>query len=254
MKGKARSQRFARRAETWELVDLASPLAFFLLPLPQSQRGARFTPLAPVTRGYDLLPSPPWGRGVGGEGVYETIILSIDPAVSQKSDADRTALVTLGRTENNEIHCLEAIARRISAPELVNLIDDADRRWQPGVILFESNAAFAGIKDLLWKEHGALDYWERVGDDLVSEGMVSFSQLAQAGPDETVIFAWVGFESREHRDQANQKIMADPRIQNARKVSGPFFKFRKRVLTPFSGRILPARDSFVLRANDENGV
>ncbi len=82
---------------------------------------------------------------------YETTILSIDPAVSSKNTADQTALVTLGRTENNEIHCLEAIARRVSAPELINLIDDADRRWQPDLILFESNAAFAGIKDLLMR-------------------------------------------------------------------------------------------------------
>ena len=82
---------------------------------------------------------------------HETVILSIDPAVSQKSTADQTALVTLGRTPNNEIHCLEAIARRVSAPEMINLIDDADRRWQPSVILFESNAAFAGIKDLLMR-------------------------------------------------------------------------------------------------------
>src|SRR2546421_9924597 len=67
----------------------------------------------------------------------------------------------------------------------------------------------------VWKEHGALDYWECVGDDLVSEGMVSFSQLAEAGPDETVIFAWVVFESGEHRDQPNQKILPDPRVQES---------------------------------------
>src|SRR5581483_4081058 len=48
-----------------------------------------------------------------------------------------------------EIHVLEATARRVAAPELVGLIDDADRRWNPAVILFESNAAFAGIRDLL---------------------------------------------------------------------------------------------------------
>jgi predicted phage terminase large subunit-like protein len=49
----------------------------------------------------------------------------------------------------NQIHVLEATARRVAAPELVSLIDDADCRWNPGVILFESNAAFAGIRDLL---------------------------------------------------------------------------------------------------------
>ena len=53
------------------------------------------------------------------------------------------------RTANNEIHCLEAIARRVTTPELVQFIDDADQRQQPDVILFESNAAFAGIHQML---------------------------------------------------------------------------------------------------------
>ena len=83
---------------------------------------------------------------------YEQVILSVDPAVSTASTADRTALVTLGRTGNNEIHCLEALARRVTAPELMALIDDADKRQKPDVILFESNAAFAGIRDLLVKQ------------------------------------------------------------------------------------------------------
>ena len=64
----------------------------------------------------------------------------------------------------------------------------------------------------IWKERGALDYWECVGDDLDVKELVSFPQLAQAGPDETVVFAWVVFESREQRDQANAKIAADPRL------------------------------------------
>ena len=51
--------------------------------------------------------------------------------------------------DRNEIRVLEATARRVSAPNLVTLIDDCDRRWNPDVILFESNAAFLGIKDLL---------------------------------------------------------------------------------------------------------
>jgi predicted phage terminase large subunit-like protein len=73
----------------------------------------------------------------------------VDPAVSTKARADASALVVLGRTMSNEIHCLEATARRVTAPELVELIDDADRRWRPDAILFEANAAFAGIRDLL---------------------------------------------------------------------------------------------------------
>jgi len=86
-----------------------------------------------------------------GSAPYELTILAVDPAVSAKETADRTALVTLSRqaAPGNQIHVREAIARRVAAPELVQLIDDADRRWQPDVILFESNAAFAGLRDLL---------------------------------------------------------------------------------------------------------
>src|SRR5207302_8358230 len=75
---------------------------------------------------------------------YERTILAVDPAVSAKETADRTALVTLSRqaAPGNQIHVREALARRVAAPELVQLIDDADRRWQPDTILFESNAAF----------------------------------------------------------------------------------------------------------------
>jgi predicted phage terminase large subunit-like protein len=80
---------------------------------------------------------------------YDFVVLAVDPAVSQKRSADASALVTLGRISDQRVHCLEALARRVAAPDLVALIDEADRRWQPDMILFESNAAFKGIKDLL---------------------------------------------------------------------------------------------------------
>ncbi|HZT78760.1 MAG TPA: phage terminase large subunit, partial [Gemmataceae bacterium] len=80
------------------------------------------------------------------------VVLSVDPAVSCREGADRSALVVLGRTPANEIHCLEAVARRVPAPELLDLIDALDRRWRPDVILFESNAAFLGMKDLLARQ------------------------------------------------------------------------------------------------------
>src|SRR5207247_10388972 len=50
---------------------------------------------------------------------FEWLVLAIDPALSKKSTADFTAIVTLGRTATDEVHCLEALARRVSAPELV---------------------------------------------------------------------------------------------------------------------------------------
>lgn len=65
----------------------------------------------------------------------------------------------------------------------------------------------------IWKEHGALDYWECVGDDLHLEGTRSFIDLVDATEDETILFGWVVFDSREQRDLANEKIAADPRME-----------------------------------------
>jgi uncharacterized protein YbaA (DUF1428 family) len=82
---------------------------------------------------------------------------------------------------------------------------------------------------LVWRECGALDYWECVGDDLDGEDMchASFPLLVQAGPDETVIFAWAIFESREHRDLANEKIMADPRVKEMMDRDKPLFDYKR---------------------------
>jgi uncharacterized protein YbaA (DUF1428 family) len=57
----------------------------------------------------------------------------------------------------------------------------------------------------VWREHGALEFRECVGDDLAVKGMVPF-------PGETVVFSWIVFRSRAHRDRVNAKVMKDPRI------------------------------------------
>lgn len=90
-----------------------------------------------------------WVRFWTEPAACSPVVLAVDPAVSTKVRADASALVTLGRTADNQVRCLEAVARRVAAPELVQLIDDADRRWTPDAILFESNAAFAAVRDLL---------------------------------------------------------------------------------------------------------
>ena len=94
---------------------------------------------------------PAWVRFWTEPVEAEAVVLAVDPAVSVNARADASALVTLARTAENEIRCLEASARRVSAPDLVQLIDDADRRWRPEAILFEANAAFAGVRDLLMR-------------------------------------------------------------------------------------------------------
>jgi uncharacterized protein YbaA (DUF1428 family) len=66
----------------------------------------------------------------------------------------------------------------------------------------------------IWKEHGALEYIECVGDDLEPQEMLTFPKLTGAGSDDTVIFSWIVYESREHRDAVNAKVMADPRMKD----------------------------------------
>jgi uncharacterized protein YbaA (DUF1428 family) len=75
----------------------------------------------------------------------------------------------------------------------------------------------------IWKEHGALEYWECLGDDLKGEGLRSFSDLVTASEGETVVFAWVVFESREARDAANEKICSDPRMATLIDPENPIF-------------------------------
>jgi len=65
----------------------------------------------------------------------------------------------------------------------------------------------------IWKEHGALEYYECIGDDLEIEKMVSFNKSAGASKDETVVFSWIIYESKEHRDKVNAAVMNDPRIK-----------------------------------------
>lgn len=66
----------------------------------------------------------------------------------------------------------------------------------------------------LWIEHGALEYFEGIGDDMEpdTDGMPmrTFPQLAETGDDESVVFAFIVFESREHRDEVNARVMDDP--------------------------------------------
>lgn len=79
----------------------------------------------------------------------------------------------------------------------------------------------------IWKEYGALEYWECVGDDLKTDCSQTFTEMTNATDDETVIFAWAIFESREARDAANEKIMADPRMAELMDSVTPIVDFQR---------------------------
>ena len=84
---------------------------------------------------------------------YDSVILSVDPAVSAKPDADATGLVVLGKV-GPEIRVLMANAQRVATHQLLEILDSLDRYWRPDAIVFETNAAFEGIKDLFVRHTG----------------------------------------------------------------------------------------------------
>ena len=74
----------------------------------------------------------------------------------------------------------------------------------------------------VWREYGALDYKECAGDDLRIKGVVSFTRVMRPKPGETVVFSWIVYKSRAHRDRVNAKVMKDPRVTNMDPKSMPF--------------------------------
>jgi len=77
----------------------------------------------------------------------------------------------------------------------------------------EAYKAMARKAGAVWKEHGAIDYVECIGDDVPYGELTSFPRAVQAKEEETVIFSWVTYESRERRDEIVAKVMADERLK-----------------------------------------
>ena len=74
----------------------------------------------------------------------------------------------------------------------------------------------------LWREYGALEYRECVGDDLKNSMSVAFPKLAKAKAGETVCFSWIVYRSRAHRDRVNARVMKDPRMAKMMQDAEPF--------------------------------
>ncbi|RIL05920.1 MAG: DUF1428 domain-containing protein [Proteobacteria bacterium] len=74
----------------------------------------------------------------------------------------------------------------------------------------------------IWREHGALQYVECIGDDVKPGKRTSFPQSVKLRPGEVPWFSWIVYESRKHRDAVNARVMADPRIQKMGPDAMPF--------------------------------
>jgi uncharacterized protein YbaA (DUF1428 family) len=64
----------------------------------------------------------------------------------------------------------------------------------------------------VWMEYGALAYLEGVGDDVNTKYGLPFPKLAKLKKGETVVFSYIVYKSRAHRDRVNKKVMSDPRL------------------------------------------
>lgn len=75
-----------------------------------------------------------------------------------------------------------------------------------------------------WMKHGALEYFECVGDELKNgeHSGQGFIKLAKLKPDETVVFSWIVYKSKAHRNQVNKKVMSDPGMNNFDPATMPF--------------------------------
>lgn len=72
--------------------------------------------------------------------------------------------------------------------------------------------AMAQKASKIWREHGALEYCECVGDDLNVKMGLPFPRLAKLKAGETAVFSWIVYKSRSHRDKVNANVMKDPRL------------------------------------------
>lgn len=94
----------------------------------------------------------------------------------------------------------------------------------------EAYKKMAKEASLVWKKFGALDYYECMGDDLITKdkgGMGkprSFKEVAKATPNDTVWFSFIVYKSRAHRDQVNKKVMQyfDKKYADAKDMKMPF--------------------------------
>ncbi|AVR94658.1 DUF1428 domain-containing protein [Pseudoduganella armeniaca] len=76
----------------------------------------------------------------------------------------------------------------------------------------EAYLALAQKAGTIWREHGALEFRECMGDDVPPGQLTSFPQAVQLKDDEVVFFSWIVYDSREARDRINKMVMEDPRM------------------------------------------
>ena len=86
----------------------------------------------------------------------------------------------------------------------------------------------------VWREHGALDFVECVADDVKPGKVTSFPQSVKLKAGEVVVFSWIVYKSRAHRDNVNKKVMADPRLKAMMEPQNMPFDGKRMIYGGFS--------------------
>jgi uncharacterized protein YbaA (DUF1428 family) len=79
----------------------------------------------------------------------------------------------------------------------------------------------AGKVGAMYREFGATEYKECVADDVSPGEVTSFPRSVDLADDEVVVFSWITYESKAVRDEANTKVMADPRMKEMMEAGDP---------------------------------
>jgi uncharacterized protein YbaA (DUF1428 family) len=90
----------------------------------------------------------------------------------------------------------------------------------------------------IWREHGALEYREWVAEDVKVGKWTSFPRSVKLKPSETVVFSWIVFKSRKHRDAVNAKVMADPRLAGMMNAESMPFDGKRMIYGGFAPLVL----------------
>ncbi len=92
---------------------------------------------------------------------------------------------------------------------------------------------FARRVGLYWMKYGALEYRESVGEDLNIPGVVPFPRRVKLKRGETLVFSWIVYRSRAHRDRVNAKVMNHPKILQMAEESKEIFDPKRVVYGGF---------------------
>jgi len=106
---------------------------------------------------------------------------------------------------------------------------ESEMKYVDGFVIVVPEQNMAAYREMaetgakVWKKHGALEYFECRGDDLEPAMTgITFPKMTKAKAGETVVFSFIIFKSRAHRDEVNAKVMQDPMMNESGDKPMPF--------------------------------